>query len=94
MFHPIQVKALPGYRLWIKYADGTEGQIDLSHLVGKGVFALWEDKDTFERVYIGSEGQIAWSDEIDICPDSAYMAITGKKPEELFPNLTAESVHA
>ena len=94
MFRPVQVKALPDYKLWIKYADGVQGQIDLSDLVGKGVFALWNDKRAFEQVYMGSDGQIAWSDEIDICPDSAYMTITGKTPEELFPNLMAEAIHA
>jgi hypothetical protein len=94
MFRPVQVKALPDYRLWIKYADGVEGEIDLSELVGKGVFALWQDPEAFAQVYIGCDGQIAWSDEIDICPDAAYMTITGKKPEELFPNLTAETVYA
>jgi len=94
MSQPVQAKALPDYRLWIKYADGVEGQIDLSDLVGKGVFALWEDKRAFDQVYIGSDGQIAWSDDIDICPDAAYTTITGKTPEELLPNLIAEAVHA
>lgn len=93
-FQPVQVKAWPNYKLWIKYADGVEGQIDLSDLVGKGVFALWEDKEAFGQVYIGSDGQIAWSDEIDICPDAAYMTITGKTPEELFPNLMTEATYA
>jgi len=39
MFKPIQVKVLPNYKLWVKYTDGVEGEIDLSHLVGKGVFS-------------------------------------------------------
>jgi hypothetical protein len=90
MFKPIQVKALPNYRLWVKYADGAEGEINLAHLVGRGVFALWNDYRAFEQVYIGSSGEIAWGDEIDICPDAVYMKITGKTPEELFPNLQAE----
>jgi hypothetical protein len=84
MYRPVQVKALPGYVLWIQYADGTEGQVDLSHLVGRGVFALWNDEHAFSRVHIGCHGQIAWSDEIDICPDALYMTITGKSPDELF----------
>ena len=64
------------------------GEVDLRHLVGKGVFALWEDCAAFEQVYIGDVGQIAWSDTIDICPDAVYMQITGETPEELFPSLT------
>jgi hypothetical protein len=70
------VKALPDYKLWIKYADGVEGVLDLTHLVGKGIFALWEDYTAFQAVYIGSSGDIAWGEQIDICP------------EEVFPNLT------
>ena len=92
MFKPVEVKALPNYRIWVKYADGVQGEVDLSHLAGKGVFKLWNNYSAFERVYIGSSGQIAWSDEIDICPDSIYMEITGKSPEELFTNLRKEKV--
>ena len=94
MFRPVKVEALPGYRLRVEFADGVVGEVDLHHLVGKGVFALWEDYAAFEQVYIGDVGQIAWSDEIDICPDTVYMQITGKTPEELFPSLSAEAVGA
>ncbi|MCX7839868.1 MAG: DUF2442 domain-containing protein, partial [Anaerolineae bacterium] len=38
---PIEVKPLENYRIWLKYSDGREGIVDLSHLAGKGVFALW-----------------------------------------------------
>ena len=94
MFRPVKVEALPGYRLWVEFADGVAGEVDLSHLVGKGVFALWEDDAAFEQVYIGDVGQIAWSDTIDICPDNVYLQITGKTPEEMFPSLAAEAIGA
>lgn len=94
MFEPVEVKALPGYKLWVRYADGVAGEVDLSHLVGKGVFSLWKDYEAFEKVYIGEGGAIAWSDEIDICPDAVYMEITGKRPEDLFPGLRMEVVCA
>jgi len=75
MFKPIRVKPLPNYRLWIEYDDGVAGEVDLSHLAGKGVFALWNDYAAFERVYIGDRGAIAWTEEIEICPDAVYMKI-------------------
>jgi len=84
---PIEVKPLERYRLWIKYSDGVEGVVDLRDLVGKGVFALWNDYREFQKVYIGPGGEIAWGEEIDLCPDAFYLRITGKKPEELFPKL-------
>ena len=94
MFKPVRVKALPNYKLEIEYDDGTKGEVDLAHLAGKGVFALWDDYSAFEKVYIGEHGQIAWSDEIDLCPDALYMRITGQSPEQLFPALAAKSVYA
>ena len=93
MFKPVQVKALPDYKLWLKYSDGVAGEVDLSHLAGKGVFALWDDYAAFEQVYIGESEQIAWTEEIDLCPDALYMELTCQSPEQLFPKLRAEVIH-
>ncbi len=82
-----EVKPLDNYRLWIKFSDGAEGIVDLSEFVGKGVFALWNDYREFQKVHIGPGGEIAWNDQIDMCPDAIYLKITGKKPGELFPKL-------
>ena len=87
MPRPIQIKPLENYRLWIKFSDSVEGIVDLSHLAGQGVFALWNDYREFQKVHIGSSGEIAWNEEIDICPDTLYLRVTGKKPEDLFPKL-------
>ena len=38
---PIEVKPLENHRIWVKYSDGVEGEVDLSNLVGKGVFVVW-----------------------------------------------------
>ena len=88
MLKPVKVRALPGFKLHVRYADGVEGDVDLSHLAGKGVFSLWNDPEAFERVSIGSSGEIRWSDEVEICPDALYMEITGKSPDEVFTTLT------
>ncbi len=84
---PIAVKALPGYRLWIRYSDSVEGTLNLSGLVGKGVFVVWENEQEFEKVHIGPGGEISWGEEIEMCPDALYLRITGKRPEDLFPRL-------
>lgn len=89
-----QVKVLQGYRLELTFDDGVCGTVDLSDLAGKGVFALWHDRHFFEQVRIGSFGELVWSDEIDLCPDSLYLKVTGKKPEDVFPALRPESAHA
>lgn len=90
----IDIKPRPNYRLWLKFSDGVEGEVDLSSSVGKGVFSVWNDPKTFENVKIGSAGEISWSDEIDIDSVSMYMRITGKKPEDIFPALKKEKLNA
>lgn len=91
---PVEVKPLDNYRLWIKFSDGVEGIVDLSEFAGRGVFALWNDYREFERVHIGPGGELAWGEQIDMCPDAVYLRVTGKRPEELFPKLREMIQHA
>ena len=79
----ISIKALPGYHLWLKYSDGTTGEVDLSHLVGKGVFAVWNQPGCFEAVRLGELGEVEWPGSVDICPDSLYLTLTGKSLSEV-----------
>ncbi|MBI2338902.1 MAG: DUF2442 domain-containing protein [Deltaproteobacteria bacterium] len=44
MYRPIDVKPLARYKIWVKFSDGAEGEVDLSPLMGKGVFARWKEK--------------------------------------------------
>ena len=78
MNRPNKIEALSGYRLRVAYPDGTVGVIDLSADVGRGVFAPLEDEEFFQTVHIGRYGQIAWSEDIEICPDAAYQEITNR----------------
>ena len=86
MIRPVKIAALPGYKIRVDYADGVTGIVDLSDSVGRGVFAPLQDAAFFKKVHIGDHGQIAWTDEIEICPDAAYLEITGK--------ISREAVHA
>ncbi len=88
------VKVLQGYRLELTFDNGVSGTVDLSDLVGKGVFVLWRDRHAFEQVQIGSIGELVWGNQVDLCPDSLYLKTTGKKPEDVFPALCHEPAHA
>jgi hypothetical protein len=90
----VKVTILKDYKVNLEFADGRQGVADLSHLVGKGVFALWNDYEAFRNVTIGSSGELLWSDRVDLCPDALYLKITGQKPEDLFPNLKRKVVYA
>ncbi len=87
MLHPISVKALPKNRISIRYSDGVEGEIDLSEFAKKKLFAAWKDPVFFQKVHVGPYRQIRWSDEIELCPDSLYLKLTGETPEKAFSDL-------
>ncbi len=77
----IDVKPLENYRVWIKFSDEVEGTVDLSELVGKGVFSAWEDVNFFNSVFIDQESHtIAWQGGIDLCPDNLYAKVLGVEP--------------
>ena len=88
------MRPLQNYRIYLEFSDGAKGEVDLSNLVGRGVFQIWNDYSFFQRVHIGSERQIKWDDYVELCPDSLYLRLTGKTPEELFPKLRREQPHA
>ena len=83
MVRPIEVRLLTGFRIWIEFDDGKCGEIDLSDVAGQGIFRAWDEPGAFEKVRITSHRSIAWNDEVELCPDSLYMEITGKSWEEL-----------
>lgn len=84
----VSLKLLDNYRVWLRYDDSVEGEVDFSDQVGKGVFAAWSDYPFFRQAHIGDDGRrLQWPGEIDLCADALYLEITGLQPEDLFPNL-------
>ena len=96
MFIPkiVDARPLDHFKIFLKISDHSAGNVDLSHLAGKGVFAVWNDYENFKNVSIEDGRRLVWSDEIDIDADSLYLKLTGKTPEELFPALKGDRIHA
>jgi hypothetical protein len=90
----VEAKPLKDYRLFLHYSDGTAGVVDLSPLVGRGVFATWLQPENFAQVTLSEDGAPVWAGEIDLCPDALYLQLTGQRPEEMFPNLNLRLVRA
>ena len=91
---PITVEPREGYRIWLRYEDGVEGEIDLSGIRRDGMFEVWNDWSFFEKVYISEFDSVAWSDDLELCPNALYMELTGKSVEDLMPSVKALSTRA
>ena len=84
MIRPVEVQPREHCRIWLRYQDGTEGEVDLSELAGRGVFAAWDQEGAFAKVKLGTHGAIEWPGDLDLCPDALYLRLTGKQSEEVF----------
>jgi hypothetical protein len=86
----VEVHAIGGHRLQIRFEDGVEGEIDLAKLVEfTGVFKTLEDPAEVARVRVAPElGTICWPSGADLDPDVLYSIVTGK-PIELRDGYTA-----
>ena len=79
MHYVVEVKPLTGFKIWLKFSDGVEGEVDLSDIAGKGVFEAWKEPGAFDSVSIDPVSHtIAWPGGVDLCPDSLYAEVTGK----------------
>jgi len=90
----LEAKPLSRYRLWLRFDDGAEGEVDLSGLAGRGVFEAWERPGFFEAVRIAPYGAIVWGEDLDLCADALYLQLTGKTPDQLFPAVVGAKVDA
>lgn len=77
-YHVVSLEPRPGFRLWVRFADGTEGEADLSDVAGRGVFSRWnEHPEEFQAVGIDeTSGAPSWPGGLDVAPDALYSEIT------------------
>ena len=94
MIAPVAVEPRDGWRIWLRYEDGAEGEIDLSDVALRGVFAEWSNRAFFESVHVTPHGSVAWSEEIELCADALYLELTGKPAEAVMPGLRAREANA
>ena len=76
----VEVRPLERYRVFLKFDDGVQGEIDLEPLLSPfdGVFAPLTDPNRFREVFIDSGGTIAWPNGADIAPEVLYAEVSGR----------------
>lgn len=86
------VKAIGKYKLYIRFSDAIEGEYDVSHLAGRGVFKSRDTDNNFSKVSINPEsGAITWPGELDIDTINVYCKIKGLDVDAW---LTSKQQHA
>ena len=68
------VSHLPGFRLSVRFNDGTEGTVVMSELIhspSAGVFKALRDENLFSKVSL-HYGAVTWPGDLDLAPDAMY----------------------
>ena len=85
--HVVEVEAREPYKLWVRFDDGVAGLVDLSDSAAVGgIFSAWTDEDYWRTAHVVAEaGAVAWGNgaDIDVCPFSLYLEVTGRALEDL-----------
>ena len=76
----IDVNLRDGYRVFLRFDDGLQGELDLEPLLSPfdGVFEPLRDQARFREIFIDSGGTIAWPNGADIAPETLYSLVSGR----------------
>ena len=65
------------YVIWLRFSDGTEGEVDLRAELYGEVFEPLKNLDVFKTFSVNPEwGTIAWPNGADLAPEFLYSAVT------------------
>jgi hypothetical protein len=73
--HITEAKYVDSYKLWLKFNDGAEGQIDLSSELYGEIFEPLKDISYFKQFRIHGN-TIAWENGADFAPEFLREQIT------------------
>lgn len=71
-----EARYLQDYRIWLRFEDGTEGEIDLAGELSGEVFEPLRDRTVFAGFAVNPDtGTIEWPNGADLAPEFLYARI-------------------
>ena len=75
MIKVIDARYVRDYVIWIRFSDGSEGEVDLQGELFGEVFEPLKDKEFFQKFTVHPEWlTIAWPNGADFAPEFLYSA--------------------
>jgi hypothetical protein len=74
MIHVTDARPLVGYRLWVRFSDATEGEIDLADLVlndRRPIVVALRDSAVFAAIRLDRD-TVVWDNGFDLAPDHLH----------------------
>ncbi len=72
----LQVRPAGGCRLWLAFADGSSGEVDLEDELHGQVFEPLRDPEVFRRCRLDPELRtVVWENGADLAPEFLYSRV-------------------
>lgn len=69
----VEVRYVRDYTLWLRFQDGTVGEVDIEPSFKSPFFESLRDAEFFKQVSVDPEiGTIVWPNGADIAPETLY----------------------
>ncbi len=76
MIRVTDARLLHDFTVWVRFNDGTEGEIDLSDELEGPVFEPLQDPETFAQVHVDPDiHTLVWPNGADFAPDFLYQNV-------------------
>lgn len=73
MHDVVEARYVGRYTIWLKFEDGTQGEIDLSQELEGPIFEPLKDPAYFSRLSVNRDtGTIEWPNRADFAPEFLY----------------------
>lgn len=73
MFDVVEARYVGGYTVWLRFEDGTQGEVDLSRELVGPIFDALRDVEYFRNLSVNAEiGTIVWPNGADFAPEFLY----------------------
>jgi hypothetical protein len=63
------------YIIWLRFADGTEGDVDLADELWGPVFEPLKNPAFFSQFEVAEYGTLAWPNGADLAPEFLYLRV-------------------
>ncbi len=79
----VDAKYIDGYRVWLKFEDGTEGDLNLERELWGEVFEPLRDVKRFRAFKLDRElNTLVWSSGADLAPEFLYTTVTAQQADQ------------
>jgi hypothetical protein len=71
-FTVVEARYVRDYVIWVRFKDGSEGEVDLAAELWGPVFEPLKDLSYFRQFAVAEYGTIAWPNGADVAPEFLY----------------------